>query len=92
MSGDLQAKRKGKNRSKKKIHDLEKREHFGEALQAFGDEGEDSPPSGGINKARCFKILFFNLFEKKIIKHFEQIIVKKILYLDSIKYAKCGKC
>ena len=65
MSGDLQAKRKSKNRSKKKsqLHDLERKEHFGEALQAFGDEEEDTPPSGGINKVRFVKVYFQRLIE-----------------------------
>jgi hypothetical protein len=53
MSGDLQAKRKSKNRSKKKsqIVELERKEHLGEALQAFADDEEDTPPATGKNKA-----------------------------------------
>jgi len=40
MSGDLQAKRKNKNRSKKKsqLHELERKEHFEESLNKFGTE------------------------------------------------------
>ena len=40
MSGDLQAKRKNKNRSKKKnqLHELERKEHFEESLNKFSTE------------------------------------------------------
>ena len=57
MSGDLQAKRKSKNRSKKKsqLQELAKGEHFEESLLGFGADSEETPPpasSSGKSKAR----------------------------------------
>jgi hypothetical protein len=68
MSGDLQAKRKSKNRSKKKsqLQELAKGEHFEESLLGFGADSEDTPPppasSSGKNKARTKEKIVTNLF------------------------------
>jgi len=66
MSGDLQAKRKSKNRSKKKsqIQELAKVEHFEESLLGFGADSEDTPPPASTSgKSKSRKILIVtNLF------------------------------
>jgi len=76
MSGDLQAKRKSKNRSKKKsqLQELEKKEHFQEALLNFADEDDDVDerrrPQSNLQKNKVSLVLFilnnFNwLFNRK---------------------------
>jgi hypothetical protein len=52
MSGDLQAKRKGKNRNKRKLqlHELEKKEHLEESQLGLQNDGDDRRPKAKVSR------------------------------------------